>query len=147
MKFLNKRQTVTCSMRTAFMMISFTLSSDGLCIKCLNMRQAKSQCKPWKKFQKTISGTDLKEHRVSGITFAMLLFPTHNFLPKQRASQASCANVGHSSCEHWWEPLNYFRGSKIKCQDHSYASPRSTVTRLHTLVSFIVCLFLNILLF
>lgn len=93
MKFLNKGQTVTCSMRTAFMMISFTLSSDGLCIKCLNMRQAKSQCKPWKEVSENyFRNTDLKEHRVSGITFATLLLPTDNFLPHQKASQASSAS-------------------------------------------------------
>lgn len=97
-----KQEAVTCSMRTAFMMISFTLSSDGLCIKCLNMRQAKSQCKPCKEVpEHYFRNTDLREHRVSGITFAMLLFPTDNFLPQQKAPQASSASVRHSSCEHW----------------------------------------------
>lgn len=44
------------------MIISFTLSSDGLCIKCLNMRQAKSQCKPWKEVAENyFQNTDLIE--------------------------------------------------------------------------------------
>lgn len=38
--------TQTCSISTAFMMIFFTVASDGLLIKCLNMRQAKSQWRP-----------------------------------------------------------------------------------------------------
>lgn len=43
-------------------MISFTLSSDGLRIKCLNMRQAKSQCKPWKEVSEHyFRNTDLEE--------------------------------------------------------------------------------------
>lgn len=36
----------SCSILTALTIISFTLCSEGLCNRCLNIRQAKSQCKP-----------------------------------------------------------------------------------------------------
>lgn len=125
MKFLNKGQTVTCSMRTAFMMISFTLSSDGLCIKCLNMRQAKSQCKPWEEVSEYyFRNTDLKEHRVSGIIFAMLLQTTFCLTRRH-----------HKQVLPVQEPSNYFRGSKMLSSFIHFCNIHSD-TCLHTLVSF-----------
>lgn len=38
----------TCSIWTAFTMIFLTVASDGLFTKCLNIKQAKSQWRPWK---------------------------------------------------------------------------------------------------
>lgn len=36
----------TCSISTAFLMMSVTVCVDGLFSRCLNIRQAKSQCRP-----------------------------------------------------------------------------------------------------
>lgn len=38
----------TCSIWTAFKMMLLTVASEGLFTKCLNIRQAKSQWRPWK---------------------------------------------------------------------------------------------------
>lgn len=37
---------ITCSISTAFLMMSLTVCADGLSTRCLNIRQAKSQCRP-----------------------------------------------------------------------------------------------------
>lgn len=40
------RRPPTCSISTAFLMMPVTVSTDGLFTRCLNIRQAKSQCRP-----------------------------------------------------------------------------------------------------
>lgn len=66
----------------------------------------------------------------------------YNFLPHQKASQASSASVRQSSWVHWWEPSNYSRGSKMLSPLICFCKIHKD-TCLHTLVSFILCLFLN----
>ena len=47
----------TCSISTAFLIMLLTVSSEGLFNRCLNMRHAKSQCRPWRKINELIRWT------------------------------------------------------------------------------------------
>lgn len=141
MKFLNKRQLPVLWEQHSWWFP--LLSPLMVCVSSAWTwgRQNRS-ANPAKISENYFNNSVVFKINVSSITWPCYS-PTDNFLPHQKASQASSASARHSSCKHWWEPSNYFRGSEMLNSFIHFCKIHSD-TCLHTLVSLRVCLFLNI---